>query len=67
MDSLGDVNNVLKLALIDVQKGSLDPKVANAMANLAGKIKELSIGEELEGRITELQRVTGEIAGRIGA
>lgn len=67
MESLGDVNDVLKLAMLDVQRGKLDPKIANAMANLAGKIKDLSIGEELEDRIDEAQRQTGEIAGRIGA
>lgn len=67
MDSLGDVNDVLKLALLDVQRGKLDPKIANAMANLAGKIKDLSVGAELEERIDELQRQTGDIAGRIGA
>lgn len=67
MESLGDVNDVLKLAILEVQRGKLDPKIANAMANLAGKIKELSIGVELEERIDEAQRQTGEIAGRIGA
>lgn len=67
METLGDVNDVLKLALLDVQRGALDPKVANAMANLAGKIKDLSVGAELEDRIDELQRQTGDIAGRIGA
>lgn len=67
MDSLGDVNDVLKLAMLEVQAGRLDPKVANAMANLAGRIKDLSVGAELEARIDELQRQTGDIAGRIGA
>jgi hypothetical protein len=67
METLGDVNDVLKLALLDVQRGKLDPKIANAMANLAGKIKDLSVGAELEQRIDDLQRQTGDIAGRIGA
>lgn len=67
MDSLGDVNDVLKLAMLEVQAGRLDPKIANAMANLAGRIKDLSVGAELEARIDELQRQTGDIAGRIGA
>jgi hypothetical protein len=67
MATLGDVNDVLKLALLETWKGKLDPKVANAMANLAGKIKDLSVGVELEERIDEAQRQTGEIAGRIGA
>jgi hypothetical protein len=66
-DTLGDVNDVLKLALLDVQAGKLDPKIANAMANLAAKIKDLSVGEELEGRIDELQRQTGEISRKVGA
>lgn len=66
-DTLGDVNDVLKIALLDVQRGKLDPKVALAMAALAGRIKDLSVGAELEERIAELQRQTGEIAGRIGA
>jgi hypothetical protein len=67
LGTLGDVNDVLKLAMLDCQNGNLDPKIANAMANLAGRIKDLSIGAELEARIDELQRQTGDIAGRIGA
>jgi hypothetical protein len=67
IETLGDVNDVLKLALLQVQGGKLDPKIANAMANLAGKIKDLSVGVELEERLDEVQRQTGEIAGRIGA
>lgn len=67
LETLGDVNDVLKVALLDVQRGKLDPRVALAMAALAGRIKDLSIGVELEERIEDAQRQTGEIAGRIGA
>lgn len=67
LESLGDVNDVLKVAMLDVQRGKLDPEIARAMALLAGRIKDLTIGAELEERIDDVQRQTGEIAGRIGA
>lgn len=64
MESLGDVNDVMKIAMLDVQRGKLDPKIANAMANLAGKIKELSItteyGEEIVAQRDELARMRQE-------
>lgn len=67
LETLGDVNDVLKVAMLDVQRGKLDPEIARAMALLAGRIKDLTIGAELEERIDDVQRQTGEIAGRIGA
>jgi hypothetical protein len=56
MTSLGDVNEVLKLALLDVWKGRLEPKIANAMATLAGRIVELSVGVDLEAQVTQQNR-----------
>src|SRR4051812_28996008 len=48
MTSLGDVNDVLKLALWETWKGRLDPRIATAMAALAGRIADLSVGADLE-------------------
>jgi hypothetical protein len=49
-----------------VMAGKLDPKVANAAANLAGKIKDLEVGVELEAQLAELQRRMVELSERAG-
>jgi hypothetical protein len=67
MNSLGNVNDLLKLAIFDLANGRLDPKVANALANLAGTIKDYSItteyGEVIESQRDELARLRRERSG----
>lgn len=66
LQDLGDVRDVLLMALLKVESGDLDPKVANAMANLAGKIRDLTVGVELEEQIAEQQRRMNELSERVG-
>lgn len=61
LPALGNVNDLLKIALMDVYAGTIDPKVANAMGNLAARIESLSItteyGEEIATERDELARL----------
>jgi hypothetical protein len=66
LQDLGDLQTVLMVALIDTLGGKLDPKVANAVANLAGKIKDLEVGVELEAQMAELQRRMVDLSERAG-
>ena len=58
---LRGVYDLLEMALVQVYKGSLDPRTATAMASVAGALVKVLVSGELETRVRELEE-----ARRIG-
>lgn len=67
MQDLGDVRDVLMLAILECRGGKIDPKMLTAIATAARASMALTVGVELEEQIAEAQRAAGDLAGRIGA
>jgi hypothetical protein len=61
LPALTNVNDVLKVAMMKVLAGRMQPKVANALAALAARIESLSItteyGDAIETERDELARL----------
>lgn len=66
LEDLGDLQDLLMLCILDVLAGRLEPKQAHAVANLAGRIKDLAIGVELEAQVAEQTRQIVALRDRVG-
>lgn len=61
IESLGDLQDVLTVALLEVYAGKLDPRIANAMATLSGRIRDLTLSGEYETQITEIREAIASL------
>jgi len=55
MDQMSDIDDVLRMAMLECYVGKLDPKIAVAMASLARTIKDIAIASQYEQQLAELR------------
>lgn len=67
VETLADLDRLLMAALVDVHAGRLDVEIYRAMCTGARVIRDLHVGVELEERVGEIQRQTGDLAEKVGA
>lgn len=67
LDQIGDIDDELRLAFIDVRTGKLDPKIAIAMASLARVIKDVAVAAQYEKQLEDLRATVAQLRSNVRA